>query len=350
MNALDINTKFTIANPKNSSLDSDEIQNKYHKLKVNVLVFNESRFSKNSLQKLNSNNYGGVIILVHPRDVSKHFHLLKNARKIFDLPILTYNNIDGLQKLTFKTFLKLLPRYLFETSFLNNLAAFRKIYYFGFKYHCPICNSKLRKFEPFGSRKPPRPHAQCPVCKSVERQRLTWMYLKNHTDLFSEKNSLLHFAPRSSIYEKLKAKKSIKYYPVDITDRNANIQLDIQRLPFNDNSFDYIWCSHVLEHVKNDQQALGELNRVLKVDGKAIILIPLQAEKTEEFTHLSSRKARLEKTGHPEHLRNYGPDFKKRLMDAGFNVKILEANELFQEHLLKKTNCNKKENIFLCSK
>lgn len=48
----------------------------------------------------------------------------------------------------------------------------------------------------------------------------------------------------------------------------------IYKLPFKDNYFDFIVCSEVLEHLKNDQKGLKELKRVLKKKGKIIITVP----------------------------------------------------------------------------
>lgn len=39
---------------------------------------------------------------------------------------------------------------------------------------------------------------------------------------------------------------------------------DIERLPFADNSFDFVYCSHVLEHVDNPEKACKEIMRVGK--------------------------------------------------------------------------------------
>jgi SAM-dependent methyltransferase len=49
---------------------------------------------------------------------------------------------------------------------------------------------------------------------------------------------------------------------------------DVTSLPFEDDSFDKIICSEVLEHVPDDVQAIKELVRVLKADGKLAISVP----------------------------------------------------------------------------
>lgn len=40
-----------------------------------------------------------------------------------------------------------------------------------------------------------------------------------------------------------------------------------EKLPFEDESFDYVFCFDVLEHIKEQRQALREMARVLKKDG-----------------------------------------------------------------------------------
>lgn len=60
---------------------------------------------------------------------------------------------------------------------------------------------------------------------------------------------------------------------------NKNLNAEIRQgfaeeLPFETNTFDTVFCSHVLEHVENESQSLKEINRVLKNDGIAIIGMP----------------------------------------------------------------------------
>lgn len=45
-------------------------------------------------------------------------------------------------------------------------------------------------------------------------------------------------------------------------------------LPFESNSFDVVYSSHVLEHVESESKTLAEMSRVLKSDGTLIIGMP----------------------------------------------------------------------------
>ena len=144
---------------------------------------------------------------------------------------------------------------------------------------CNICGYKSLLFLPYLGH---RDNAQCVNCGSLERNRLLYAYLLNETKLMTDNLSLLHVAPDRNTLNKLKECKSLNYiycdkfeigyesaYPkgtlnIDITDLSA----------FKDLTFDYIICSHVLEHVPDDAKALKEFYRVLKPGGIALLMIP----------------------------------------------------------------------------
>lgn len=46
--------------------------------------------------------------------------------------------------------------------------------------------------------------------------------------------------------------------------RKIFIQADVEKLPFKDKVFDFVFCSHLLEHVTNPDKAILELTRVAK--------------------------------------------------------------------------------------
>ena len=54
--------------------------------------------------------------------------------------------------------------------------ALKRALYSGDRY-CPVCESRIRAFLPYGVN--PRPEARCPVCGSLERHRLLWLYFKD---------------------------------------------------------------------------------------------------------------------------------------------------------------------------
>lgn len=54
------------------------------------------------------------------------------------------------------------------------------------------------------------------------------------------------------------------------------------KLPYQDDSFDFVTCTEVLEHLKNPWQAINEMARVTKKNGCLIISLP-------NFTNLISR-------------------------------------------------------------
>jgi len=71
--------------------------------------------------------------------------------------------------------------------------------------------------------------------------------------------------------------KNIKYQGIDIVPRPEKniIGCDITKgLPFKDNSFDYIFCLEVLEHLRTPFFALKEFKRIVKPAGFILFSVP----------------------------------------------------------------------------
>jgi len=62
--------------------------------------------------------------------------------------------------------------------------------------------------------------------------------------------------------------------------RWLSLRGDAMRLPFKDGYFDRVICSEVLEHLPDDHQAIMELRRVLKDDGRLAISVPTYFSET----------------------------------------------------------------------
>lgn len=153
---------------------------------------------------------------------------------------------------------------------------------------------------------------------------MLWLYLTAaRSDLLDGKpRRLLHFAPEPAFQRLLQAKSNIEYVSADLDSPLADHQVDIQDLPFPDESFDALLCLHVLEHVEDDRRAMRELWRVLRHDGWAIIMVPLHGGMIEtlEDAAATTPEQRLRAYGQANHLRLYGLDYADRLREAGFEV------------------------------
>lgn len=204
----------------------------------------------------------------------------------------------------------------------------RKIPYLGTQRWCPVCEGRSRSFRRFKHH--PNPEAQCIHCGSLERHRFFWLYAEAHTDLFDgRRKRVLHVAPETCFTDKLRQRLGEGYLTADLMDKRAMVRMDITAIEFPNDAFDIIYCSHVLEHVPDDRRAMRELCRVLKPDGWAILLVPINAKETFEDPSVVDPAERLRLFGQEDHVRRYGPDYVNRLQESGFQVREISVSELF---------------------
>jgi len=199
----------------------------------------------------------------------------------------------------------------------------------GWRRFCPVCGCSCRSFRPYG--RPRRPQARCPSCGSLERHRLLWLFLTAHSDLFDGRpKSVLHLAPEACLEQQLSRRLGRGYLTADLF-QPAMIRMDLCSVPFPDGHFDAVLCSHVLEHVSDDRRAMGEIRRVLKTSGWAVLQVPITGEKTVEDPTVTTPQERERRFGQADHLRAYGLDFPERLQQAGFRVRTITIQELVGE-------------------
>ena len=224
----------------------------------------------------------------------------------------------------------------------------RSFLYIGNRYICPCCGWRFRTLLPYGNKK--RPNVGCPRCNSAERHRLLWLYLKNKTNFFSDNLKVLHFAPEYIFQKTLRFMSNLDYISADLNSPMAMVKMDITNILYEDNSFDVILCSHVLEHVVDDRKAMRELFRVLKPGGWGILQVPILRDKTFEDLSIVSPEDRERIFGQKDHVRIYGRDYKDRLEEAGFTVKVDGYVRELGDDKIKKHGLSEDQDIYFCAK
>ena len=206
---------------------------------------------------------------------------------------------------------------LFSHHILKVVSLFMR----GNKVTCPICEISYRKFLPYG-RLNPRANALCPDSLSLERHRLMWLYLKEKTNFFTQDLRVLHIAPELCFIDIFKKMENLDYTTADLESPLAEVKMDVHEIPFDDASFDVVFCNHVMEHVDDDIKAMSEINRVLKPGGWAIIQSPqdYNREETLEDPSITAPKERERVYWQSDHVRLFGLDYGNRLTKAGFKV------------------------------
>ncbi len=196
----------------------------------------------------------------------------------------------------------------------------------------------------------------CWKCNSYPRVRALWHWLVNDFKIQEKVDfELLHIAPEQQLADKFLKMPGIHYTAVDkfcpgYKYANYVSHADVTDLHFHDSMFDMIICNHVLEHVKNDSKAMSELLRVLKPNGTAVLMVPIDmdAEHTDEEKpdEELSGDERERRFGQPDHVRMYGRDYFERLENVGFHVEHIA----FPADLVKELALNPTEEVILAVK
>lgn len=229
--------------------------------------------------------------------------------------------------------------------FLRVLAVF----YIGKNVTCNVCDQSFRKFLPYGRKA--RENALCPNCLALERHRLMWLYLKEKTNFFTAPLKVLHIAPEICFIDRMEKLGNLEYITADLESPLAKVKMDVHQIPFEANSFDVVFCNHVMEHVTDDLQACREINRVLKPSGWGIIQSPVyNMEKTLEDASITNPSERERLFGQRDHVRKYGRDYAQRLSQSGLKVNEDHYVKEIDPALVKKHALPENEIIFYCQK
>lgn len=208
-------------------------------------------------------------------------------------------------------------------------------------------NKATEKYDIIGGKKR---KVNCPQCGSSDRDRLLKYFLENHPPA----GHLLHVAPEKALSRFLQSRRDLNITQIDkkvgwykLVYGNNVKNGDLTSLQFEDAKFDWIIANHVLEHIVDEEQAINEIYRVLKANGKAILQIPFsyKVKSTIQGNLDWTPTKREEKLGQKDHVRLYGLDFPQRWKKFQVNLIFPKDNEI-----CKLFNINPHEPVILLSK
>jgi SAM-dependent methyltransferase len=182
---------------------------------------------------------------------------------------------------------------------------------------CPCCGRESARFVRFHGE-----HDQCPGCGSLMRHRALLLLLRERFGFPGRGGRVLHVGPARAVSTWLDAHEQLEYVSVDLDSPVAKVHADATQLPFEDESFDFAMCVHVLEHIPDDRKALGEFFRVLRPGAQAIFQVPPSDLETtrEDFDVITDPGERERLFGQYDHVRLCGADYPQRIAEAGFEV------------------------------
>ena len=205
-------------------------------------------------------------------------------------------------------------------------------------YYCNVCDTSSAYFIHTSNKYRISWSSICPNCNSRKRHRGLYKLYQIQLEKM-QKPIILHFAPEPVLYHLF---NHCEYITADISLDDVNLQLDIEKIDYQSESFDLLLCNHVLEHVKKDIVALRELNRILTINGVLILTVPgnWRIEKTRQF----------KETDQNGHYRDYGLDFVSVLENIFNHVKVIDLAQYNHKYILPLGIEKNHDLAFHCSK
>ncbi len=236
---------------------------------------------------------------------------------------------------------------------------------------CPVCGSKeigflplpdvysrnarLHGFAHFGQGEMTSHAAySCDGCGASDRERLYALWLEQELNerRMAGNARVVHFAPEPALSRKLKELQLFDYVTADLHMAGVDHVVDLMNMPFAADSFDFFICSHVLEHVESDSQAISELYRITKPGGRGILMAPIimGLERTIEDPSVSDEAGRWRLFGQHDHVRLYArDDYIGRMQAGGFHVEQL-GEEYFGRDAFKALGLKSTSVLYVVSK
>ncbi len=227
-------------------------------------------------------------------------------------------------------------------------------------YACPVCERRIDLFLPLHDNLHRLEDAgyeyarrglqtlhwnaySCPHCGATDRDRLMALYLASRVGDLAAGGRMLDIAPSRPLIKYIQTHHpGIVHRTADLHMKEVDDRIDVADMSiYPADTYRWIICSHVLEHVEDDRRAMSELWRVLEPGGWAMILVPIDLSLTGVLEGpTADEKDRWRLYAQGDHVRMYSQQgLVQRLEEVGFDVELVTARELGQDTLYRAGVC-----------
>ncbi len=220
----------------------------------------------------------------------------------------------------------------------------------GNQCRCPVCNWQGSRFRNFLSADEIIRHCICPVCGSFDRHRQLVLGVRRRLksspgwapDImvgFSLSSAMRFLLEHEGLSRCLRT-------DFDLDDRRflPDFLGDLRSAPLVDGSVEWIFCSHVLEHIPELDICVDEILRILKPGGLAWVQVPFEPG----LAH--SHSITIDAYRAHAHAWQFAPDFGNLLQRDGWEVTEVIAGEEFSPDQLRQFVIHPLERYWICSK
>lgn len=178
----------------------------------------------------------------------------------------------------------------------------------GVRRECPVCGWRGGSFRNFLSADEVIGHCICPGCGAFDRQRLLVLGVRDELRTRGRvPDVMIGFSLSPALRFLLEHEGLSRCFRCDIDAGDPrfapDFAADLRRTPLRDGSVDWIFCSHVLEHIAELEMCLDELQRILRPGGTAWLQVPLEPG----LAH--SRRIPIDPFRAHAHAWQFAPDF-----------------------------------------
>jgi SAM-dependent methyltransferase len=216
--------------------------------------------------------------------------------------------------------------------------------------NCPVCDWKGQRFRNFLSADEVIRHCICPGCGSFDRHRQLVVGVRSELAGNRQNNPevIVGFSLSTAMRFLLEHEGLARCFrsDIDADDKrfSPDLVMDLRQSSIQDESVDWVFCSHVLEHIPELGICIDEILRFLKPGGAAWIQVPFEPGRAH------SRRIEIDPHRAHAHAWQFAPDFGSLIERPNWTVTEVIAAESIPEDDLKRYGIDPRERYWLARK